>query len=163
MDDIHQTIFQFLSPSIKKKVLLSHKYLPEVDLKSANYNLDDPKICKLFRNEDFELLIRNRNLDRQKLFKCVIDRGLVKYIDILLHTVENQNFGIKSIDPSVNNNYAIRKAAKEGYTEIVKLLLLDPRVDPSADYNNAIIMASRNGHATIVKLLLSGKIGRAHV
>jgi len=39
-------------------------------------------------------------------------------------------------------------------TEIVKLLLMDPRVSPQADNNDAIRIASHNGHTEIVKILL---------
>ena len=36
----------------------------------------------------------------------------------------------QGVDPSVNNNDAIYLASKNGHTEVVKLLLNDPRVDP---------------------------------
>ena len=58
------------------------------------------------------------------------------------------------IDPSDNNNYAIKWASKNGHLEIVKLLLQDKRVDPSANNNYAIKWASKNGHTEVVKLLL---------
>ncbi len=51
-------------------------------------------------------------------------------------------------------DYAIIKASANGHTEIVKLLLDDPRVDPSVLFNEAIMDASANGHTEIVKLLL---------
>ena len=35
----------------------------------------------------------------------------------------------KQVDPSYNNNYAIRSASVNGYYKIVKLLLKDKRVD----------------------------------
>jgi hypothetical protein len=37
------------------------------------------------------------------------------------------------VDPSANDNYAIRFAAKNGHKEVVKILLADERIDPSAD------------------------------
>ena len=62
------------------------------------------------------------------------------------------------IDPSADNNYAIRTASQKGYEGIVQLLLQDARVDPSAkdpsDWDNAIQLASQNGHGDIVRLLL---------
>ena len=35
-------------------------------------------------------------------------------------------------DPSANNNIMIQKASKNGYVEVVRILLEDRRVDPSA-------------------------------
>ena len=61
----------------------------------------------------------------------------------------------KRVDPSVNNNYAIRWASRKGHPEVVRALLLDGRVDPSAYNNYAIQWASRNGHAEVVRLLFS--------
>lgn len=49
---------------------------------------------------------------------------------------------------------AIFLASENGHSEVVKLLLNDPRVDPSVSYNSAIRFASRNGHSEVVKLLL---------
>jgi len=51
-------------------------------------------------------------------------------------------------------NFAFRLAAENGCTEIVKLLLDDPRVDPGANDNYAIRMAGKIGCTEIVKLLL---------
>jgi Ankyrin repeats (3 copies) len=44
-------------------------------------------------------------------------------------------------------------ASYNGYSEVVKILLMDERVDPSADDNEAIKWASANGHLEVVKLL----------
>jgi ankyrin repeat protein len=53
------------------------------------------------------------------------------------------------------NTYLIVWAAQKGYTEIVKLLLADPRVDPTINNNNAVRFASEESHVEIVKLLLN--------
>ena len=58
------------------------------------------------------------------------------------------------IDPSADNNCAIRLASFYGQTEVVKILLQDSRVDPSADNNLAIQWASKYGHHEVVKILL---------
>ena len=50
---------------------------------------------------------------------------------------------------------AIRLASQYGHTEVVKLLLSDPRVNPADDNNFFICFASKNGHLNVVKLLLS--------
>jgi hypothetical protein len=39
------------------------------------------------------------------------------------------------VDPSANENYAIRRASKNGHIEVVRLLLSDECVDPSDDTN----------------------------
>ena len=61
------------------------------------------------------------------------------------------------IDPSADDNYAIRFASSNGHLEVVKILLADPRVDPSADDNFAIRYASYRGHLEVVKLLKKWK------
>ena len=57
------------------------------------------------------------------------------------------------VDPSVEDNVALRCASENGHKEIVKLLLKDPRVDPSAQDNSAIRYAEQKGYKEIVKLL----------
>ena len=63
----------------------------------------------------------------------------------------------EGVDPSAQDNRAIRWASYNGHIEVVKLLLTDKRVDPSADDNIAIRWASENGHTEVVKLLLTDK------
>ena len=58
-----------------------------------------------------------------------------------------------NVDPSVNYNYAICKASREGHVEVVRLIMKDPRVDPSAFGNYAIRYASWRGHVEVVQLL----------
>jgi ankyrin repeat protein len=59
------------------------------------------------------------------------------------------------VDPSAENDYAIKWASNNGHLEVVQLLLSDPRVDPSTNDNAAIRWASGNGHLEVVQLLLS--------
>jgi ankyrin repeat protein len=58
------------------------------------------------------------------------------------------------VNPSADNNYAIRGASANGRVEVVKELLKHKGVDPSADDNDAIRKASANGHVEVVKELL---------
>ena len=53
-----------------------------------------------------------------------------------------------SEDPSADNNYTIRWAARNGHVTVVDRLLKDLRVDPSAIDNEAIRLAARDGHVT---------------
>ena len=64
---------------------------------------------------------------------------------------------LTQVNPSADNNDAIREASREGHKEIVEILLRDPRVDPSANNNWAIRLASENGHKEVVELLLMDK------
>lgn len=54
------------------------------------------------------------------------------------------------IDPTAQDNSAIRLAAEHGRAEVVRLLLQDERVDPT----DALQYAVRQGHAAVVELLL---------
>ncbi|KAJ2988981.1 hypothetical protein HDV02_005226, partial [Globomyces sp. JEL0801] len=63
----------------------------------------------------------------------------------------------KRVDPSAEDNHAIRCACSDGRTEIVKILLNDVRVDPSALDNAALICACLIGHTEIVKMMIKDK------
>ena len=100
------------------------------------------------------------------LFKYLKEvEGRLISISNLVNLYDNQKLDINladeiksliynGVDPSTDDNFSIRYASRNGYIEIVKLLLQDDRVDPSVGYNEAIGMASMNGHLEIVKLLL---------
>ena len=64
------------------------------------------------------------------------------------------------LDPSADDNYAIRAASENGHIAVVDRLLQDGRVDPSADDNHAIRMASHCGHIAVVDRLLQDGTGR---
>jgi hypothetical protein len=59
------------------------------------------------------------------------------------------------VDPTLNQNYAIRAAAFGGHANIVRVLLADTRVDPCAVHNNALCEAICCGHAEVVRVLLA--------
>lgn len=56
------------------------------------------------------------------------------------------------IDPSIHDNKVIHHAITNGHTEIVRLLLTDPRVDPTS--NNVVRIARENNYLDIVYLLV---------
>jgi hypothetical protein len=58
------------------------------------------------------------------------------------------------VDPSANDNYAVRLAAKNDQLAVVERLLQDKRVDPSARNNDAVRQAARNGHLAVVERML---------
>mmetsp|Transcript_1513 Transcript_1513/g.1930 ORF Transcript_1513/g.1930 Transcript_1513/m.1930 type:complete len:250 (+) Transcript_1513:191-940(+) len=59
------------------------------------------------------------------------------------------------VDPSVNNNRAVRWASENGHIDFVRELMKDPRVDPSADNNDAIFLANFYSHVDVVKELMT--------
>uniref|UniRef100_A0A6C0JWZ0 Uncharacterized protein n=1 Tax=viral metagenome TaxID=1070528 RepID=A0A6C0JWZ0_9ZZZZ len=77
-------------------------------------------------------------------FCCAVEKGDVATVKQLLPFV----------DPSREDNWSIRVASQDGYVEIVRLLLEDPRVNPADYLNWSIDWASRNGHTEVVRLLL---------
>jgi len=60
----------------------------------------------------------------------------------------------EGINPAACNDETIQKAAWHGHTEVVRLLLEDPRTDPTALHNEEIRLAAENGHTEVVELLL---------
>ncbi|KAJ3251027.1 hypothetical protein HK103_002923, partial [Boothiomyces macroporosus] len=63
----------------------------------------------------------------------------------------------KGLDPSVDDNLNIQRAAQNGHYSLVEYLLRDPRVDPASKNNQAVGQAARRGYLDIVKLLLTDK------
>ena len=57
------------------------------------------------------------------------------------------------VDPSADDNTAIRAAAANGHIEVVDRLLQDKRVDPSADDNFAVRQAAENDRIAVVDRL----------
>ena len=64
------------------------------------------------------------------------------------------------IDPTADNNHAVRLAAWHGHVEVVRVLLewvgVDGKqVDPTADNNFAVRWAASNGYVDVVRVLLA--------
>ncbi|KAI8844224.1 ankyrin repeat-containing domain protein [Chytridium lagenaria] len=87
----------------------------------------------------------------QHLFRHAVKSGSSRVVRFLLFTGR--------VDPTADDDLAIRDACERGYTDIVLILLKFsnpsyPKVDPVARSNYAMRMASQNGHARVVKVLL---------
>ncbi len=111
-----------------------------------HYNFDDYKLLLKLSDADFNIVLKNVNIDPEVVFKAIISGNKYQLLKKYLN----------KIDPSLDNNWAIRKASENGYTSVVKLLLdlpIERGVDPSVDNNWAIESASINGFYEIVKLL----------
>src|SRR3989304_5945772 len=105
-------------------------------------------ICKILKN-DIKFLLLNKEccsklylffyfIDNiQELFKCACKYDQIEVVKLLLQDPK--------VDPSDQNNYAIRLASRKGHVEVVKLLLQDSRVNPSDHNNEAIGRASNRG------------------
>ena len=150
-EDVINTLFQFIPSSFKQNIITSSHIYPNIELLSGIFDLDDIQICNSFSEDNFKILIKNTYLDRQKLFNCVVNRGLIEYVKILL----KDNRKEKIIDPSANNNYAIRRASGNGHLEVVKLLLNDKRVNPSDVNNETFKLSFKLGYIDIVRVLLT--------
>lgn len=59
------------------------------------------------------------------------------------------------MDPTAQNNSAIKFSSTYGHLEIVKLLLNCKDVDPTIERNWPIRMSASNGHLGVVQLLLA--------
>ncbi len=118
---------------------------------------------KLFQEQStdldkFSLALRIRHLDlitkylhgsqvhASELLILSAIHGLKDVIQILV-----QEF---NVDPSYQDNQAIKWAAQCGHEAVVKFLLEDFRVNPYKDYNHGIIWASQCGYKYLVKFLL---------
>jgi ankyrin repeat protein len=64
--------------------------------------------------------------------------------------INQMQYNFEDVDPSADNNWAIRLASCNGHVEVVRLLLNDNRVNPSELDNYAIRWASHNGHVEVV-------------
>ena len=84
--------------------------------------------------------------DPCKWFEEAVTIGNADLLDLLLQDPR--------VDPSVLDNFAIRRASAYGHLAVVDRLLRDPRIDPSADNNLAIRLASEKGHLAVVDRLL---------
>jgi ankyrin repeat protein len=77
--------------------------------------------------------------------------GVFAMVGDTRHVLELLESG--QLDPSFDNNFAIRFASQNGHTDIVKALLKHPKVDPAACSNHSIQRAAHGGHLDIVRLL----------
>jgi ankyrin repeat protein len=110
----------------------------------------------LTKVRDLGIIVANKSQveNWKEVYELVSNKG----IDVLIlsNKVSLVRLALENrVDPSTNDNYAIRRASANGHVEVVRLLLSDDRVDPSATDNYAIRRASANGHVEVVRLLLS--------
>ena len=84
-----------------------------------------------------------------KLHSAVVtaaDYGRLNVINVL---VRDPRF-----DPSEQDCFLFRWAARHGSLELVQTLIQDPRVNPAIKNNDAVLSAIRNGRIEVVRFLL---------
>src|SRR3972149_5184807 len=107
------------------------------------------RVENLLEIEETDLVFNNWKriyyaLLKTKDLKVYAEKGDSEVVELLLADPR--------VDPSVNNNFAIRMASEYGRNKVVALLLVNSRVDPSANDNYAIRRASEYGHNKVVEL-----------
>lgn len=114
----------------------------------------------------FELKeLRSREMSDQSRFLIACKEGFVNIVKMFI----NSNIDDKNVDISFANNLPIKFANDRGHTEIVKILLSDPRVDFMTPHekrygsmikpleNMLFKIACFNGHLEIVRMLCDRK------
>jgi hypothetical protein len=86
------------------------------------------------------------NKIKQNKFKEAIKNNDIKIVNSLLYDSD--------VDVAEGDDFFIRFACDLGYTDIVKLLLSNPKINPSNHYQWSILNAVEKGHFDIVVLLL---------
>ncbi len=136
----------------------THQRLPTLNINHHTLKLKQPLHYRHVIPKDYSHLThsalfslaqnqRQSESNIQNLFQFVSQEGFDAVVGLLLADPR--------VDPSTQDNEAIRWASKKGHLDVVQLLLADPRVDPSVQDNYAIQWASECGHDAIVRLLLA--------
>ncbi|MEK6263261.1 MAG: ankyrin repeat domain-containing protein, partial [Clostridium sp.] len=105
----------------------------------------------LYTDLDTCIIHNNRYIAK----KLVDENSLCNYI--LSNNLEVVKFlcSLDCVDPSSDDNRAVKCSSRNGHLEIVKFLCSLECVDPSSRYNCAVERASLNGHLEVVKFLCS--------
>lgn len=142
-----------------------------------NITYDESNACVL------KMIFDNKNFyplhDANKYLENCSGNGLTELVSILLKNVASDKCFDKTVSwaifPAINGKHidtlkillnderalsygceskGLVRASVMGATEIVKLLLTNPKINPSAYNNEPIRYAAKNNHTEVVKLLL---------
>lgn len=141
--DLLGEVIKFISLEDLSNIVRTNKRLYYTIL--LYYPFDNYKLLSELSNSDFDVILKNIKISSEVVFKSIIYSNKHEILKLYLN----------KIDPSIDNNWGIRWASRQGYYKIVIILLDDLRVDPSANDNEGIYFASKNNHPKVVKLLLS--------
>lgn len=141
-----------------RQIDLLYEYLSHLDIESIiDFCKSDKELNSLCKGHPhiLNLIKRKRIEHKTDLFllnstpQTYMNRAILKGdAEIIVELIK------RGMDPSANNNAAIRLASDTGRINIVNLLLRDPRVDPTAQNNIAVNRASDFEHRDIVRRLL---------
>ena len=153
-----QTAAENLKADVERQARERNIQLPlRFDTIILNALMHDTPRTLYAKHDDFRLMLLYLTSSEQKeaLLQSICKRLVIEFqlLPTLLYIV-NQLLEDPRVDPSANNNYAIRLASEHGHIAVVNRLLEDPRVDPSAYFNYAIQWASELGHGAVVNRLL---------
>ncbi len=70
--DVRGSILSFVPKEKIKYVTLSSKHLPNDVLLHRKLNLNDAKMCKLLKDEDFEILLKNPKVHTLDVYRCAL-------------------------------------------------------------------------------------------
>ena len=121
---------------------------PQTQVVDSSNTLNFPKPSTHYTSNTPQMSVASQNMITElsaiQFQQAVIDGNLALVDRLLLDP---------RVDPSAEDNRALRGASLHGHLSVVDRLLQDPRVDPSAEDNHAIQLASKNGYIEIVKRL----------
>lgn len=142
MSLLYSDIIQYISSFVDLQTL---GRMSQTSKDMKNLISDDKKDLRVEKYIKNETMKRIENL-LQLFLRCCKTGGP---IIVIRYIIKN-----KCVDPSTNDNYAIKWASYYGHLEVVKLLLSDPRVDPNVDDKYALRWANYYRHREIVNLLM---------
>ena len=168
--DVIGSILSFIPKREYISTILSHSILPKISILHTSFDVYDtsdtytdyiPEIYRIFEEKDFEILIRNLNIDPQYLFIHAVHRNMVNVVSKLLRNPRvypnlSYCFGYEHNLKYRYEFRAIHHASYLGWSDMVTLLLKDSRIDPNAVdlYWNAAIFAIQHGRVEVLKILL---------
>ena len=137
-----------LSMLIHSNNLLPYVFFPEdaVLRDALNTELDRDSLGK---GATLFALDNKMSFSPIRMFRSAVRLGHLKVVELLLGGIVDSR-----VDPSSSGNLAIYDAARNGHTEVVKILLGDERVDPSFYDYRSLKKAIKNGHTDVVVLLM---------
>ena len=146
IDDLEIAIEFHIDNNLIKKVL--------ENLKDKLTKKEYTKIAQLaYKHNNYDIInlfllnpLYNKLISKNKLFLTVVKANDINMVKELLK---------QNIDPSYNSNEAMYTALKNGFVEIIKLLLQDKRLKISK--NEVFQQAAQRGYVEVVKLLLQDK------
>ncbi|KAJ3206724.1 hypothetical protein HDU82_004328, partial [Entophlyctis luteolus] len=171
--EVLQLILHY-SPSLSSRVTLSAVTSSKVAHKAMFKYVTSESGIRFCSRDVFQALLqcsRNGHLSfiKEILFPPFMSRiespvdSNEDFFPVLVSAVENNRpdvvrylLEMKLADPTLDDNYVLRYAAGEGFSQVVETLLLEEGevIDASVRNNVAIRLACARGHANVVRLLL---------